>query len=187
MPNNQLTPSSTRRKLTHHYNHKIMMKHLSEWTTGLLLFLVAIPPLLGSPTFTTQPVDFSVSLGANITNTVKAGSALPITYQWLFNGEHLDGGTSRILLLTNIALSNAGLYALVATDSLGSVTSRVVTLTVDPSFTKITSQNIVTNNAGGAAAIWVDINADGQLDLFVTGGSRRMKSSLIMGVAPLPD
>lgn len=145
-----------------------MYIYIERKIVEIIPILLSLQTLLGTPAITRQPVDFSVSLGANVTNVAAASSTLPLTYQWLFNDANLAEATSRTLVLTNIQLANSGSYALVATDSSGSVTSRVAHLSVDPSFTKMTTLNIVTNYAGGAGVIWVDINADGQLDLFVS-------------------
>jgi hypothetical protein len=53
---------------------------------------VIIPP----PTITAQPVSASVLLGTNVTFSVTASSALPLTYQWFFNGVPVfTGGNGR--------------------------------------------------------------------------------------------
>ncbi|MCX6923376.1 MAG: VCBS repeat-containing protein [Verrucomicrobia bacterium] len=49
----------------------------------------------------------------------------------------------------------------------GSVTSRVVTLTLDATFTKIMTGVIVTDAEGSVSGNWVDVDNDGYPDLFV--------------------
>ena len=61
-------------------------------------------------------------------------------------------------------LSAAGDYTAVVTNLGGSVTSRVVTLTVDPTFTQINTGVLVTDTAGGWHGCWVDYDGDGNLD-----------------------
>ena len=76
-----------------------------------------------------------------------------------------------MLSLTNIQLINAGDYDAVLTDNSGSVTSRVATLDVDPTFTKIATGPVVTDVGSSAQANWADYDSDGYLDLFVANGT----------------
>ena len=112
----------------------------------LIELLVGITNLSAQPTITKQPVDQSVSLGANVTNQVTAAGAAPLAYQWRFNDAPLTPGTNRSLVLTNIQLAQAGKYAVVVSDASGSsVTSRMAVIDVDPAFTKITTGPIATD------------------------------------------
>ena len=81
-------------------------------------------------TLLSQPASTNVSLGSNVTLRVVALSPLPITYQWQFNGVDLSGQNSSTLALTNVQMANDGLYTVVATDGLRSVTSEPAALTV---------------------------------------------------------
>jgi hypothetical protein len=67
-----------------------------------------------------------------VTFTVTAlGPAL--SYQWFFNGTNsLAGATDSILSLTNLSLSQAGSYSVVASNFAGAVFSQPATLTVTP-------------------------------------------------------
>lgn len=96
-----------------------------------------------APQIIVQPEDQSVSFGANVTNRVTAGGTLPLNYQWRFSGTNLIGETRAALVVTNIQTAQAGEYLVVVTNDSGSVTSRVATLEVDPSFTQITTGQIV--------------------------------------------
>ena len=60
-------------------------------------------------------------------------------YLWQFNGGLLTDATNRLLILTNIQLPQAGQYSVLVTDASGSATSQVATVTVDSTFTKITT------------------------------------------------
>ena len=75
------------------------------------------------------------------------------------------------LALTNVQLLHVGDYMAVVTDASGSVTSRVATLQVDLTFTKITTGNIVTDGGASTACAWGDYDNDGFLDLFVGNGA----------------
>lgn len=124
-----------------------------------------------SPSITLQPVNFpSVSLGVNLTNLVRASGNPAPCYQWCLNGLPLAGRTSTSLVLTNVQLADAGAYTAVATNLAGSVTSRVVTLNIDPTFTKITTGTLVTDPGLSGDATWADYDADGCPDFFIARG-----------------
>jgi len=76
-------------------------------------------------------------------------------------------GHYQLLSMTNVQLTNAGGYDVVVADMSGSVTSSVATLTVDPTFTKITTGSIVTDKNSYWNGSWADYDNDGYLDLFV--------------------
>jgi hypothetical protein len=121
-------------------------------------------------TISRQPADQSISLGASATFQVSATSASPpLRYQWRFKAANLTGQTNAALTLTNILLLNAGDYEAVLTDHTGSVTSRVAHLEADPTFTKITTGDIVTDFASHLSSAWGDYDGDGDIDLAVTG------------------
>src|SRR6266568_4404912 len=112
----------------------------------------------------------SVSPGANLIFTTSASGTAPLHYQWQFNQLDLPGETGASLALANAQLTNAGEYAIVVTNVAGA-TRKVATLTVDPTFTKITTSPIVTDGAYSAGGTWGDFNNDGFLDLFVPNGT----------------
>jgi hypothetical protein len=94
-------------------------------------------------------------------------TAPPITYQWRFNDFDLAGGTASLLTLTNVQISQAGNYAVVATDGFGSTTSHAAQLDVDPTFIKITTGPVVTSGGYSFGCAWGDYDDDGFIDLFV--------------------
>lgn len=73
--------------------------------------------------FTTQPVGASLLTGDNLSLTGAATSPTPMTYQWYRNGVPVSGATSTTLDIPTVALSDAGLYVLVATNAAGSFNS----------------------------------------------------------------
>ncbi len=85
------------------------------------------------PVFTLQPTNRTVIIVTNTVSTTftnAATSITPITYQWRLNGANLTGATNKSLVVTNVQLSHAGDYSVVATDSYGSITGATATLTV---------------------------------------------------------
>jgi endonuclease/exonuclease/phosphatase family metal-dependent hydrolase len=84
-----------------------------------------------APTITTQPQPKVVFVGGNPTFSVAASGTEPLSYQWFFKTNNLiDGAVSNSLTVTNTQLTNAGAYSVIVSNSVGSVTSQVATLTV---------------------------------------------------------
>lgn len=82
------------------------------------------------PTITVEPADQSLKYGAAAVFSVEAkGSGTP-TYQWRKNDTNISGATSATLTLPQIAMTDAGSYTCVVTNSYGSDTSAAATLTV---------------------------------------------------------
>ncbi len=90
------------------------------------------------PVVSTQPESQAVLAGTDVMLGVDVIGALPLSFQWQFNGTNLVDTTNATLTLTNVNVSNAGFYALLVTNSLGSVLSSNALLTVFPAL--ITTQ-----------------------------------------------
>ena len=83
-----------------------------------------------SPTITTQPTSQSAFTGSNASFVVVASGAAPLRYQWRFGANNLANATNSTYAVTNAQPANAGSYIVVVTNSFGSVTSFVATLSV---------------------------------------------------------
>ncbi|HWH68088.1 MAG TPA: LamG-like jellyroll fold domain-containing protein, partial [Candidatus Sulfotelmatobacter sp.] len=88
------------------------------------------------PQITTQPQSRTNLAGQAATFSAVASGSEPLSYCWCWNGVGLnDGGrmsgaTTNALSIASVQASDAGDYTLVVTNSMGSVTSAVATLTV---------------------------------------------------------
>ena len=92
-----------------------------------VLFGLAFVPI---PTvITAEPANQIVVNGATTGFSVTATGTVPLHYQWFFDKAAISGGTSSVLAITNASARNNGTYYVVAGNSLGSVTSSIVTLT----------------------------------------------------------
>ena len=93
-----------------------------------------------APTITLQPTaPLPISPGQTATFTVTAIGTEPLTYQWKKNGVYITGGTGATSnSYTTPAMGYAGngaVYSVVVSNSAGSVTSNIATLTVNKSST----------------------------------------------------
>ncbi|MGD1087788.1 MAG: polysaccharide lyase family 7 protein [Verrucomicrobiota bacterium] len=88
-----------------------------------------------APAITNPPVSTTVMAGQGASFTVGASSTGTLGYQWWWNATNmLAGATGATLTLANVSATNAGNYTVVVSDntpSFSSVTSSVVTLTVN--------------------------------------------------------
>ena len=92
-------------------------------------FVISGPASTTPPVFSLNPTTQTVQAGATVTFTASA-SGSP-TYQWRRNGSNLAGATAATLVLPSVQADVAGDYSVVATNSAGSTTSSIATLTVN--------------------------------------------------------
>src|SRR6516165_900109 len=84
------------------------------------------------PTITTQPVNQTVTAGQTVTFTVAASGTAPLSYQWQRNRANISGATSSSYSTAATTTSdNGSTYDVVVSNSAGTVTSNVATLTVN--------------------------------------------------------
>jgi hypothetical protein len=87
-------------------------------------------PTTDAPVITLQPASRTNIVGSTASFGVAASGDLPITYQWFLNGNTISGGTAYGYSRTNVQAVDAGNYSVVISNSFGSVTSLIATLTV---------------------------------------------------------
>ena len=84
------------------------------------------------PTIISQPANQAVFAGDNAVFEVLVTGTQPMSYQWSVNGTNIAGATATSLLLPNVQLADAGVYAVVVTNPVGTATSSNAVLTVNP-------------------------------------------------------
>lgn len=109
-------------------NYSVVVGNAAGSVTSAVAALTVNVP----PTITTQPQSQTVVAGNNATFTVVAGGTSPLSYQWRFNGANLGGAVSSSYTVLNAQSAVAGNYTVVVSNSAGSVTSAVASLTVTP-------------------------------------------------------
>lgn len=111
-----------------------------DWTHFMAL-------LTGAPAISTQPYSQLVDAGTNATFTATVQGSNTMFLQWTKNGSPISGATSSSYTITNAQAASVGSYSLIASNSLGSITSRVATLTVSPAWVLSFSDTFETNSA----------------------------------------
>ena len=123
-----------------------------------------------APTIVTQPQSVDVSSGQDVTFTVIPNGTLPLIYQWYFNtNTPVANATNATLTLTDVQVENEGGYSVVITNSYGSVTSAVATLTGN------TPPSITTQPAGLTV-----IPGQNATFTVVADGSRSVELSVVL-------
>ena len=116
------------------------------------------------PNITTQPTNLTVLAGQTATFVGAASGTAPLAYQWFFNtNTPLTDGTNATYVITNAQAANEGSYFLRVTNSAGSVTSVVATLTVNVPPTISTQPQSQTVTASNAASFTVIAAGDAPL------------------------
>ncbi len=140
-----------------------------------------------APTVLVAPVAEQALQGGRSSFAVSAIGDGLLSYQWLFNGLEIPGAISAGLVVQNVQATNEGSYAVVITNSFGSVTTAPVALTIaGPPV--ITNQPVgATVFAGDPVAFTVEHSGDGPFtylwrfsgnDLVTTSSNR-----LVLGAA----
>jgi len=115
-----------------------------------------------APIITLDPISQALCAGATATFTANVTGSTSV--KWQKNGVDV-GNTTTTLSLSNIAAANAGSYTLLATNSCGTTTSAVATLTVNnkPTINSLTSSSPVC--AGATATITSAVTPNGDNNL----------------------
>src|SRR6266568_6788029 len=80
------------------------------------------------PVITTQPQSQQVLAETNVSLSVSATSATPLSYQWVVNGRTFVGQTNASLDFNNVQVTNTGSYYLIVKNSAGSTNSAIARL-----------------------------------------------------------
>jgi hypothetical protein len=83
-----------------------------------------------APTVTSQPLSLTILTGQTARFTVVAAGTAPLAYQWSLNGKSIRGGTNSTLILGNAQPSQAGSYAVLVSNPVGSAASSNAVLTI---------------------------------------------------------
>lgn len=84
----------------------------------------------GAPYIIRQPQSLGLFVGQTATFTVKAISAVPLTYQWRKDGSNITGATDSTYLIPSVVTGDQASYDVIVTNDYGSATSNPATLLV---------------------------------------------------------
>jgi hypothetical protein len=101
------------------------------------------------PAITSQPASKSVAAGTNVSFNVTATGTAPLAYQWSKGASAILGATNSSYSIAAVTTNDAANYKVVITNSAGSITSSVATLTVllPPSILTPPQSQTVSNGA----------------------------------------
>jgi len=120
-----------------------------------------VEAMLGPPLLVTQPVSVTNNATTTAEFAVYAGGAPPLTYRWLKNSvllsdsDRVTGSTSADLMLTNVLGPDGADYSVIVSNSSGSITSAVATLTVIDPIIAVSPTNQI-GQPGGAVTFRVE-------------------------------
>jgi hypothetical protein len=135
---------------------------------------------------TRQPLGIALNPGSTTTLTVAATGTAPLTYQWMKDGIPVAGAMASSLVLSNAQLSDAGTYAVVVGNVVGSVPSAgaevllnaPVTITAQPEGVQVTagSSALLSVTATGTAPLTYQWYKNGAPIGGATGGTYAIAS-----------
>ena len=144
----QLPVAEERREYRRSYGselHHAGDNHVGQWidiavvvsnTVGTVTSAAAtltVNPAPVGPSITTSPTNQTVTAGQAATFTVVAAGTAPLSYQWQKNGVNIAGATATSYTTPVTTTSNSGsTFAVVVSNTVGTVTSAAATLTVNP-------------------------------------------------------
>lgn len=91
---------------------------------------LTVNPAATGPSITGPPQNLTVTNGGSASFSVTAGGTAPLSYQWLKDASALSGATNSTYSIATVTTNSAGAYRVIVSNSVGSITSSVATLTV---------------------------------------------------------
>ncbi len=102
------------------------------WTAIALAWAVRVCGQAPEVTITQQPADAVTNVGGVASFRVTATGAATVSFQWLHEGQPIDGATRSRLVISPIGSSHAGRYQAQIKNQSSSSTSKIALLTVNP-------------------------------------------------------
>ncbi|HEY6118449.1 MAG TPA: PQQ-dependent sugar dehydrogenase, partial [Pyrinomonadaceae bacterium] len=114
-----------------------------------------------APLIVSQPANLAVNPGQDATFIVNAAGNQPLSFQWQRNGMDIQGATLASLTVPAVSTSDNGAqFRVVVSNSFGTVTSAVATLTVSGAQLDFSQNSFSVGEAGGAVTITVTRSGD---------------------------
>lgn len=161
------------------------LDELSVWARPLReaeILEIAGKDVTGQPVVEVQPTSQKKLEGTTVEFQIVATGQRPVSYQWLKNGDPIEGGTSNRLTLTRLVPKDQGTYSVRVTNGQGETTSEGAVLEIEElgaitsglvahyTFDEVTDGNLADasgNNLNGSIFNF----ADNPIDTGVIGGA----------------
>jgi hypothetical protein len=156
-------------------NYALVATNSSGSTTSATATLT-VSAVLAAPALTTQPSSATVIVGEAASFTIVASGNPTPTYQWKKGGVNISGATDATYTIASTGTGDAGSYTVVATNSIGAVTSAAATLTVNPAPPVLPTTQIVIT--GKTVALGIAASTTGTIKWQVSTDSGSTYSDL---------
>ena len=100
------------------------------FTNGVNAIAIVEIETLAPPSISSQPSSSTSYDGETITLSVEASGQGPFAYQWMKDGEDIEGATSDTLTISTASASDDGDYTVTVTSQTGSTVSNVASLSI---------------------------------------------------------
>ena len=131
----------------------------------------AVLTVVSLPEITVQPTNQAMAVASTAALSVTAVGQVPLRYHWQFNGTNLvnggriSGATNATLTISNVQTTNSGIYTVIITNLVGSITSSNAVLLVTNIPPAITLQPVSQTNGVGTTVTF-SINGTGTQPFF---------------------
>jgi pectin methylesterase-like acyl-CoA thioesterase len=145
-----------------------------------------LPALM--PRITGHPAGRNAAVGEAVTMTVVATGAPTPTYQWYKNGAAIPGATAASHTIASAVGTDWGNYTAAVTNSVGSITSNVATLTINDPMAVWANGNGLDPAANGAPD--ADPDGDGmnnKMEFFLGANPKQASTALLPKAHMTPD
>ncbi len=132
------------------------------------------------PSILAQPASQSVTTGSNVTFTVTASGAAPLSYQWRLGEVAIDGATNSSLTLSNVQPTDAGSYSVVVTNGFGASTSSNAVLSVHPPAYDLSADFSLASNPNGVWGYGAKGSIGGAFSLLTYPQTQNVDAGVVM-------
>jgi len=140
----------------------------------------------GAPSISTTAQTQSVAVGGSVTLSV-AATGRGLSYQWQLNGVAITGATASTLTLSNVQAANAGTYTVVVTNSYGSTTATIATLSVLSARLTNLSARAAVGTGSNVLIAGFAIGGTGSKQMILRGVGPTLASFGVTGVLATPQ
>lgn len=109
-----------------------LVGYAQDQVNGFTIAVMWSDPFPAPPVVILPPQSRSANAGTSITLSVTASGTASLNYQWRKNGTNLPAPSLPTLTLANLTEANTGSYDVVVSNTVGSITSPVANITVNP-------------------------------------------------------